>query len=70
MATVRFVGASVTKVPKQLETDVIPKAGEFVNVPGLGSEGWAYEVHQVVLSYADDGSVLAKVILGHGSMPP
>ena len=69
MATVRFVGASLTKFPKDLEAEIIPKAGEFVNVLGLGAEGWAYEVHHVVLSYADDGSVMAKVVLGPGSMP-
>lgn len=41
MTTVRFIGGPTDRLdaPVTMKTDVIPKAGEWVQLPGVGPEG-------------------------------
>ena len=66
MATLQIVGSAVGET-KPIETDVIPKAGDWVQAPGC-RHGWAFEVESVVLKFSEDGNVEAIVTLSDRSV--
>ena len=50
-----------------METTVIRKAGEFVQIPGIGNGEWAFEVEHVVLKFTEKNAVEAVVFLNDNS---
>lgn len=66
MATVQFVGSAVGET-KPIETDVIPKAGDWVQAPGC-RQGWAFEVDTVVLKFSEKGNIEAIGTLSNRSV--
>ena len=64
--TVRFVDPH-GGTTQTLTTSHIPAHFDWVSAPGLGREGYAYQVQSIALKYAANGDVEAAVYLSDDS---
>ena len=59
--------SSVLRHAPDLTTSHIPAHFDWVSAPGLGREGYAYQVQSIALKYAANGDVEAAVYLSDDS---